>query len=96
MQTGNRNMQTDCSTIIAWEFFVKDMNIFNVHDDACSLCVYKSIKKERSASCLTYNLDMKDDEIEENVIERFTNNMIKCAFDINKTTMINCKDVLAF
>ncbi|MBQ7617166.1 bacteriophage abortive infection AbiH family protein [bacterium] len=39
---------------------------------------------------------VKDGEIEENVIERFTNNMIKCAFDINKTTMINCKDVLAF
>lgn len=45
MQTENRNMQTDCSTIIAWELLVKDNNIFNLHDDACSLCVYKSIKK---------------------------------------------------
>ena len=50
MQTENRNMQTDCSTIIAWELLVKDINIFNVHDDACFLYVYKSIKKERSAS----------------------------------------------
>lgn len=39
-------MQTDCSTIIAWELLAKDKNVFNVHDDACSLYVYKSIKKE--------------------------------------------------
>ena len=45
MQIENRNMQTDCSTIIAWELLVKDNNIFNVHDDTCSLCAYKSIKK---------------------------------------------------
>ena len=51
MQTENRNMQTDCSTIIAWELLVKDTNVFNVHSGACSLCIYKSIKKERSASC---------------------------------------------
>lgn len=50
MQTENRNMQTDCSTIIAWKLLVKDNNIFNVHDDACSLRVYESIKKERNAS----------------------------------------------
>ncbi len=50
MQTENRNMQTDCSTIIAWELLVKDKNIFNVHDDACSLYACKSIKKGRSAS----------------------------------------------
>lgn len=39
MQTENRNMQTYCGTIIAWELFVEDNNIFNVHDDACSLYV---------------------------------------------------------
>jgi len=27
MQTENRNMQTDCSTIIAWELLVEDSNI---------------------------------------------------------------------
>ena len=49
MQTENRNMQTDCSTIIAWKLLVKDKNIFNVHEDA----VYKTIKKGRSASCFS-------------------------------------------
>ena len=57
MQTKNRNMQTDCSTIIAWELVVKDNNIFNVHCGACSLCAYKSIKKERSASCFKIYLN---------------------------------------
>lgn len=44
MQTENRNMQTDCSTIIVWKLLIRDKNIFNVHDDACSLYAYKSIK----------------------------------------------------
>lgn len=44
MQTENRNMQTDCSTITVWKLLVKDNNIFNMHDDAYSLCVYTSIK----------------------------------------------------
>lgn len=39
---------------------------------------------------------VKDGELEENVIERFVDNMLKCAFDINKITMINCKDVSEF
>lgn len=38
-------MQTDCSTIIAWELLVKDSDIFNVRDDACSLCNISSSKK---------------------------------------------------
>lgn len=46
MQTEKRNMQTDCSTIIAWEILIEDNDILNVHYDACSLCVYKSIKKK--------------------------------------------------
>lgn len=50
MQTENRNMQTDCSTIIVWKLLVKDNNIFNVHDDACSLYIYESIKKEKCKS----------------------------------------------
>lgn len=51
MQTENRNMQTDCGAFIAWELLVKDNNIFNVHSGACSLYIYKFIKKERSAIC---------------------------------------------
>lgn len=47
MQTENRNMQIDCSTIIAWELLVKDNNIFNVHDDACLLCNISPSKKKK-------------------------------------------------
>ncbi len=45
MQTENRNMQTDCSTIIAWELLIKDSLIFIVYSGACLLCVYKKRDK---------------------------------------------------
>ncbi len=57
MQTENSNMQTDCGTIIVWKLLVKDNNIFNVHDDACSLYVYKSIKNREKRKCFNIMFD---------------------------------------
>ena len=36
--------------IFVWKFLIKDNLVFIMHSGACFLCVYKSIKKERSAS----------------------------------------------
>ncbi len=55
MQTVSRNMQTDCSTIIARVLLVQHNYIFNVHDDAYSLYAYKSIKKREVQVDLDYN-----------------------------------------
>ena len=38
------------NVIFVWKFIIKDKLVFIVNSGACSLCVYKSIKKERSTS----------------------------------------------
>lgn len=39
---------------------------------------------------------VKNDELEENVIKRFKENIANCSFDINKINLFNCKGILKF
>ena len=54
------------------EVFFKDNLVFIVHNDACSLCAYKSIKKERSASC--FEIKYRHEEFLEKSLDWSWNN----------------------